>query len=353
MNDELMRLWQWRSDVPPPSTAAEQTARAALGRVMAAEGALRARPGRPRRPRFTRRRLGLAAALAAGLLLGVLLPMLGHGTSGPSSAVAAVLERLARAASAQPPLGPLTAGHYLYVDSVQFNESDTPEVGCTMLMPDRRRIWIGADGSGRLLESFGQPSYPSAGDRERCARAHVPSGAGTFDTWFAPRCLSDGPRDLTRLPTDPAQLARQLRARKIEGGPPGPAEDFVQIGDLLRETAAPPALRAALYRVAATIPGVRVLGRVRDARGRAGLGLVDARGDVRQELIVDPGTGVLLAERTTAPGAPAQWALYRTSLIVSRIPGRAPRPLRPACVNFGGREITTSPGVGVEIGGGR
>jgi hypothetical protein len=47
-----------------------------------------------------------------------------------------------------------------------------------------------------------------------------------------------------------------LSAGKIEGGPPGPAENFTQIGDLLRETDASPALRSALYQVAETIPGV-------------------------------------------------------------------------------------------------
>jgi len=46
---------------------------------------------------------------------------------------------------------------------------------------------------------------------------------------------------------------------KVEGGPPGPAEAFTQVGDLLRETDASPALRAALYSAAAGLAGVKSL----------------------------------------------------------------------------------------------
>ena len=83
----------------------------------------------------------------------------------------------------------------------------------------------------------------------------------------------DGPVDLSKLPTDPAQLAAMISSRKIEGGPPGPAEDFVQVGDLLRESDASPALRAALFKVAAGIPGVKLLGTVTDSDGRSGIAI--------------------------------------------------------------------------------
>ncbi len=319
MTDEMTLLSEWRRQVAEPTPDAEQAARDALAQLISAE---RERATRRRR-RPIRRPAMLATGVAVAVLLGVLVPLLGSGTSGPSPAVAAVFERLARVASAQPSLGPLSPGHYLFVDSIQFQESDAPEVGCVTLVPEHRRIWIGADGSGRLLETLGRPSYTSAADRARCA--HVPAERGTSDAWFGPGCLTNGPANLLRLPTDPARLAQKLRARQIEGGPPGPAEDFVQIGDLLRETDAPPALRAALYRVAETIPGVQVLGAVRDARGRPGLGIVDVRGNVRDELIVDPHTGVLLAERVTSPGQPAEWSLYLRTVIVSHVPGHASR----------------------------
>ena len=87
-----------------------------------------------------------------------------------------------------------------------------------------------------------------------------------------------------------------LSARRIEGGPPGPAEDFVQVGDLLRETDASPALRAAIYQVAAKIPGVVALGTVTDHAGRSGIGLAYDDHGVQSALIFDPATSALLGE---------------------------------------------------------
>src|SRR6185437_8833088 len=141
---------------------------------------------------------------------------------------------------------------------VRSEESDMQTTGAgpdgtySVLVPEERQIWIGADGSGRLAETFGQAEFPSAADHARWVAAGSPSLAEVpSDESFGPGGLSDGPTDLSTLPTDPAALGAMLSARKIEGGPPGAAEDFVQVGDLLRETDASPALRAALYQVAA------------------------------------------------------------------------------------------------------
>jgi hypothetical protein len=67
----------------------------------------------------------------------------------------------------------------------------------------------------------------------------------------------------------------------------------VEIGDLLRESPAAPALRKALYDVAAGIPGVRLVGNLKDALGRTGVG-VERNGE--ETLLIDPATGQLLAE---------------------------------------------------------
>jgi hypothetical protein len=144
-----------------------------------------------------------------------------------------------------------------------------------------------------------------------CANAHLLGQAqpGTSDMWFAPDRLSIGPTNLQALPTDPAALRALLDARKIEGGPPGPAEDFVQIGDRSRETDASPALRAAIYKVAAAIPGVEVLGPARDRAGRLGIGLAYKTSGARDELIFDPRTSALLGELDTdASGRLTGWA---------------------------------------------
>jgi hypothetical protein len=124
------------------------------------------------------------------------------------------------------------------------------------------------------------------------------------DERFGPGGLSTGPVDLSKLPTDPAKLAALISSRKVEGGPPGPAEDFVQVGDLLRETSASPELRAALFKVAAGIPGVKLLGTVTDSDGRSGTAIAfphAARGDEEKTI----GGGSVPASGASATPSPA------------------------------------------------
>ena len=72
---------------------------------------------------------------------------------------------------------------------------------------------------------------------------------------------------------------------------------FVLVGDSLRETNASPAQRAALYAVAARIPGIDLVGDVTSA-GRRGIAVAkdDDVNHVRSTLVFDPQTSVLLGE---------------------------------------------------------
>src|SRR5262249_17825186 len=76
------------------------------------------------------------------------------------------------------------------------------------------------------------------------------------------------------------------------------AEMFVVVGDSLRQTNASAPQRAALYAVAARIPGVELVGEVTDAVGRSGVEVAmdDDATHVRSTLIFDPQTSLLLAE---------------------------------------------------------
>jgi len=62
-----------------------------------------------------------------------------------------------------------------------------------------------------------------------------------------------------------------------------------------------PAVRGALYEVAADLPGVELVGRVKDAAGRSSVAVAythdTGEGAIRQEFIFDPQTAVLLGER--------------------------------------------------------
>jgi hypothetical protein len=126
--------------------------------------------------------------------------------------------------------------------------------------------------------------------------------------------------------------------RQIDGGPPTPGEDFQHIGDFLRETDAPPAVRATLYQAAALIPGIQLLGTVHDHNGRPGLGIAypsqgpyPGKGS-SSELIFNPKTGELSGEQGTGP---SYWAVYLDQKVVNNLPGEPPAPLTPPCAPGG------------------
>jgi hypothetical protein len=109
---------------------------------------------------------------------------------------------------------------------------------------------------------------------------------------------------------------------------------FFTIGNMLRQQSAPPAVRAALYKVGAGIPGVEFLGPVHDRAGRPGVAvsMTSAYSGLRQRnvLILDQRTSALLAEETVLLEA-AKWmdakppvvvgyATYLEAAIVERLP---------------------------------
>jgi RNA polymerase sigma-70 factor (ECF subfamily) len=76
-------------------------------------------------------------------------------------------------------------------------------------------------------------------------------------------------------------------------------EALVFIADLLRTGMVPADLRAALYKAAALIPGVSVTDGQATLGGRKGIaiGRVEETSHTRQDIIIDPKTGLLIGER--------------------------------------------------------
>lgn len=109
-------------------------------------------------------------------------------------------------------------------------------------------------------------------------------------------------------------------------------------------------MRAALYRAAAGLPGVRFLGTVSDKLGRGGLALAIAGGGIRHELIFSAQTSALLGSEDIligrAPGIHAHrgtvlsWSAYLAGRVVDRLPANAPLALSPPCVKGGARFLT-------------
>ncbi|MFC0623041.1 CU044_5270 family protein [Kribbella deserti] len=105
--------------------------------------------------------------------------------------------------------------------------------------------------------------------------------------------------EIAQLPTDPAAL----RALFLKTKPAGVSDAGWLVGmtqNLLFSTPAPPAVRAAAFRMLANVPGLKVEPGLHDRLGRAGTGItVNENGDLRQ-LIIEPTTGRLLSSRANS-----------------------------------------------------
>ena len=252
---DLDTLLRDSSVVPEPSPTALSAGRAALDAALPPLHLLVVRRRRRRRALTT----GLVAAAASIAL--VLVP-----TSTPhphDSAAAQVLQRAGAAAGAQD--GDWQDAAYWH--AVSSYVRDGQDV--------RREIWIGHHAIG-VLRDPGVDTGVIPLDV-----ALFPTG-GTSVTW-------DG---LWQLPTDPAALEQRLRDGIHGAGPDDDSEMYVIVGDLLRESPAPPALRKALWQVAARIPGIELVGPVTDHAGRAGVA-VERHG---MRYVLDPDDGRLLEE---------------------------------------------------------
>jgi hypothetical protein len=271
----------------------------------------------------TRRRwplvLGATAVVAAAAIVAsIVLPS--GDTGGASPAAAGVLRQAARTAAKAPATAPPAPGQFVYTKSQSQNENTAvvDNQAINFFQPQTREIWIGPDGSGRLRVSNGRPRFATSADRANWVAEGKPvlTGAATSDENFGAGGLSY--LDLSKLPADPAELKQLIVDRTIEGGPPGDAETFTIIGDLLRETYAPPAVRSALYTIASELPGVQLIGTTTDHAGRSGIAVAYVSHGVGQELIFDRQTSALLGEQTVDgnTGKVQGWTSYLSSGVV-------------------------------------
>ena len=211
---------------------------------------------------------------------------------------------LSRVASAAATFTPAVANgrQFAYVESqVSFGADGAPAPAQT----HERQIWLPvADWcAGGLLVEHGQRTrlkFPSSG-------VSVSAGNGAPATPVREKCPDPGSlsdptyRLLQSLPSDPRVLLDRIRRLKTGGLSPD-AVAFGTIGDLIRESAMPPRVGAALYRAAALIPGVTVIRTATDAIGRPGVAVsLSVRGD-QQEWIFDRHTYLLLGEREFVHG---------------------------------------------------
>ena len=257
------------------------------------------------RHRVVGRRVALGAVVAGVLAVAIALPSVlpnGRGAA-QRTAAAAFLLRASTVAAHQPAAAVPGPGQFLYTKTETTGGAQNYNVvtqdGYYQVL-DRQwdETWAATDGSGRDRLKSGPGTIPSAKERAVWISAGRPSlAARTTDQMFKKGGLAYV--DLSGLPRYPKQLLKAIEDRKAEGGPPGARETFTIIGDLLRQAYPWPKLRAALFQVAAGIPGVELVSPVTDPVGRTGVSIEETSNGIRSEWIFDPETSALLAVRVT------------------------------------------------------
>ncbi len=315
---------------------------------------------RPARPK--RRAMAAVAAAAAIAIAAVIVLAAGIG-AGPSLSEAQALERAADAAErglAAPTLAP---GEYWYVRSVTAGTTGYRALGSPALIQSRQttEIWQSTDGSGRERSvNDGLPLFfgtPVARARFRREEARAPKPVPVVEllphsTGFRSPLGILTYSQVQALPSTPEAMLHAIRhaaehslteLRLQAPGSPVAEESLTQtelesISGILADLPLSPQQRAATFRMTEKLPGVIYIPHVTDALGRTGAALasnelhyrfIDGSGElskpasVREELIFDPSTGVLLAQQRAllssipSVGLPAGYAVQYTAYVSS------------------------------------
>lgn len=269
MMNDLTTLREAWDQPDPPSAAARSAARTAL--LDAAAGAGPSMPRHVRRPRRPGLglRLGVAVGTAAAVVVGV--AHLGARTTAasPSSAQQILLAAATTAAAA--PANPGTYWHVTTSTTISGNAYSEQTWTRRPVGPG----WVlGAKSGNKLLEISADSMSPSG--QGRFWLAGDPSLAQLQD--LPPAQISPAARtlqasqagqvtyaELQKLPVSPAALQAWIvalnRTYYRDLGLPVPrAVVFESLNDLVGNVPAPPAVRAAAFRVMASLPGVTTLG---------------------------------------------------------------------------------------------
>lgn len=222
--------------------------------------------------------LGTAGVVGAHILSAPARPAVsssGHSIAGTPTAAAVLLAKIAKVAARQQNPA-VRDSQFVYIRSKVAYEVDTIVKGhdtSKLEKLHKREVWLPVanvcvtgllieNGSRTLLSPF--PVVNGKVDRS-------PGKNGQPDL----KCPSKGHlgdvsyRLLQSLPTRPGPLLRYLKAgRKWTNDDP-----IVEIGDLIREASIPPAVAAALYRVAALLPGATLVRHATNAVGKRGIAI--------------------------------------------------------------------------------
>ncbi len=241
---------------------------------------------------------GVAALAVVALALGVVPLPWTHGNASP--AAAAALDKAATAADITARDEAARPDQYWRIRT-RGTHVCYCETG-TVLLRGTRTEYLAVDGS-RPSWIADKPSHvvrvlggsPNAGNE-------IETGAS--ETWTTNLAPNDSPGNwqspsaawLANVPRDTAGLRDRLYDDTSGHGRSHDGEVLVYVADALRSGAVPADLRAALFRVLETVPGVDIVQRHKD--GLISIGRLETTDGQRQELVIDPDTGEYIGERT-------------------------------------------------------
>jgi hypothetical protein len=325
-------------DETPSEQAAAQGRRRLLSEIASP------RQAAPARRRFALPRWGLGLGLAgAAAAVAVAVAVSGTASPAPSPGRTATEDLSARtvllAAADSAVSKPAAQGAYWHVRYLQALPFQVGPNGRRYTMEelrihetwtDRRgRSWVGDRVAGARPKTpadaaawkrDGSPTRWDMGAGDTVDGGHVfryatprpgrlVKGGPPHGFMVAERWMTLG--QLRALPTDPRALRSALtpgNTPRADGGKvPADAQDgwtAGALGSLLAEVPAPPQVRGAAYRALAAMPAARSLGRVKDAQGRTGVGIVithsSGGGTTTTRLVIDPKTSLVLSSSVTS-----------------------------------------------------
>jgi hypothetical protein len=268
----------------------------------------------------SRPRLGTVlvdAAIAAGVAAGLVVAVTGRDSvvRPPAASAATVLGRAADAVTDGMAANP-GPGQYLYTKTIWVtNDSDSGTADAngdpaSVLVTQIDDTWQNAQGGIQTRTTVKVDGTPVHASQIIVGNSHARSHATRYGTVDGTLRLSSGGlgpftyAQLEAMPTNATSLRAEIAKLADNGSQDNGSqtwinhEMFTVIHDILLEQLVPIRLRAALYRVAATIPGVTVLGPTNDAAGRQTLvvSFSDSLYRERDELLFDPKTYLLTGE---------------------------------------------------------
>ncbi|HWH97842.1 MAG TPA: CU044_5270 family protein [Pseudolysinimonas sp.] len=353
--DELTLLRSARSDIEGPNEAVLVRGREALLERADAEGDRSHVGSMTQGRRSLRFRLvgaGIGTAAAAAIVTGLVVTNVFGFAAWRGGAEPAAADALHSAAlAAIETSDPIVAeGQYLLVDTTAVLGATTTPDGDTyvsyltisdeqLYVPaDRTDPWVWSRSLTKPYETFGPESERAAEERWQEAVAErgegsrelVEAAGGDFYSYPSPV----GPAALAALPRDPQKLLNHIYEVTRGTGRSADGEALVYIAELLHSGVVPADLRAALYEAVAGIPGVEITEKVATLDGQVGMsiGRVETADNTRQDIIIDPTTGLFIGEREVnleaAWGFPAntatKWTSVRTSVVDDAPSGGTP-----------------------------